>query len=811
MSHLSFDVRVVGAAAKPTVIDSASVELSFQEKKGVFTAEAGQQNIRLAGRVLNISIPLPGGEPVWRGNHDGKSYFYAEIPAVAVMEQKRVATRSLALLWDASGSRAKVNHAVEMEFLDAFFGKMKDIEVSFQTIRDVVEPPVTFTIKNGDWSDLRRTLESVVYDGATNLAAAVPPSADLAFLFSDGLDNYSTEPMPQSRMPLFAFIVAPGADTTRLKGLAVRSGGALIDLRLTGVSAALESIDSIPTRVLSVAGSGVSELVWNPPTVTNPTLTVAGVVEDATLPLRVSFAGADGNPVERIIAGFNGAPESDLIPSTWAAMKIEQLEEEYDLRRGEIRRIGKAFRIATRETSLIVLDNVSDYVRYNIDPPEELKEEYDRQFAQVRVTRNKAGKLDRVAAEWKAREEWWKKDFPKGDQKLTSGRIINDTNRIFAGAQTSDVNISRDGISANENRTNTEMEDEFRMIISPVDAELGRGAGQVQLTTRANASHDSERNETAGQNAGGTEVSIALRPWTPDAPYIRRIKEASNEDVYRIYLDERPDYENSVAFYLDIAYQLQERGLKELSLRVLSNLAEINLENRQILRVLGYRLLEAGLPKQAVVIFEKVLALGEEEPQSYRDLGLAYAAAGDRQKAIDRLYDVIDRDFDRVFPGIEIITLTEMNAVIAEAERADGRAKLDVRRIDSRLLANRPLDLRVVLTWDTDNSDIDLHVIDPNDEEAFYSHPLSYQGGRVSPDNTVGYGPEEYSLKIAKPGKYRVEVNFYGHRQQIISEATTIQLDFFTHYGTAQQKKQSVTMRLKERKDRILVGEFEVK
>jgi uncharacterized protein YfaP (DUF2135 family) len=55
-----------------------------------------------------------------------------------------------------------------------------------------------------------------------------------------------------------------------------------------------------------------------------------------------------------------------------------------------------------------------------------------------------------------------------------------------------------------------------------------------------------------------------------------------------------------------------------------------------------------------------------------------------------------------------------------------------------------------------------------------------------------------------------VEVNFYGHTQQQISEATTIQLDFFTGYGTVNEKKQSVTMRLKEAKDRIFVGEFEV-
>jgi len=64
-----------------------------------------------------------------------------------------------------------------------------------------------------------------------------------------------------------------------------------------------------------------------------------------------------------------------------------------------------------------------------------------------------------------------------------------------AGVRAGDINITRDGVSVNEvrfdsginvpNRINPELVGEFRMVISPVDAELGRGAGQVQVTTRS--------------------------------------------------------------------------------------------------------------------------------------------------------------------------------------------------------------------------------------------------------------------------------------------------------------------------------------
>ncbi|MGH8106099.1 MAG: DUF2135 domain-containing protein, partial [Arenimonas sp.] len=227
---------------------------------------------------------------------------------------------------------------------------------------------------------------------------------------------------------------------------------------------------------------------------------------------------------------------------------------------------------------------------------------------------------------------------------------------------------------------------------------------------------------------------------------------------------------------------------------------------RQVLRILGYRLMQAGAPELAIPVLEKVQRLAEEEPQSFRDLGLAYAAAHQDQKAIEQLYEVVLRPWDSRFAEIELIALAELNSIVATSTQ-----KLDTGNIDARLLKPMPLDLRVILTWDADNSDMDLWVTDPNDEKSFYGNKLSYQGGRMSDDFTGGYGPEEFSLKRAKPGKYKIEVNFYGNQQQVVAGATTLQVYLTTAFGTAKAKQQSVTLRLKESKETVFVGEFEVK
>lgn len=231
----------------------------------------------------------------------------------------------------------------------------------------------------------------------------------------------------------------------------------------------------------------------------------------------------------------------------------------------------------------------------------------------------------------------------------------------------------------------------------------------------------------------------------------------------------------------------------------------MNLENRHILRILGYRLMQAKQARLAIPVFEKVRELAPDEPQSHRDLGLAYAENKQRQQAADALYEVVSHPWHGRFPDVEMIALAELNAVIAGHDE-----ELDLSRIDKRLIKNLPLDLRVVLTWDADNTDIDLWVTDPNGEKAFYGNPLTYQGGAMSRDFTGGYGPEAFSLKNAKPGKYLVQAQFYGHRQQVVSGATSLQVKLTSGFGTAKQREQIITLRLKQQSELVTVGEFEV-
>jgi Ca-activated chloride channel homolog len=484
---------------------------------------------------------------------------------------------------------------------------------------------------------------------------------------------------------------------------------------------------------------------------------------------------------------------STQVAQRWAGLRMAELEAGFGDTRAELRELGRRYGLVSRETSLIVLEALDDYVLFEIEPPPSLREAYERAMAQgmQRQQVSRAQHLDSVAARFAEQVAWWEKDFPKDGAGLRAQKREQEDARQRAGA------VARQEMSA------PPRDEALRLAPAapaPMLAERRESAMADGAARKAKAG-------APGQGAAPAAV-IRLQPWQPDLPYARRLRQAAPEVVYQAYLDERPQHLNSTAFFLDAADVLFAKQQPLLAMRVLSNLAEMELENRHILRVLGYRLLQARAPQLALPVLREVQRLSPHEPQSFRDLGLAHAEAGQWQDAADQLWQVVSRPWDGRFPDIDLTALAELNMVIARAGR-EGRP-VNTAGYDRRLLRLLPLDLRIVLGWDADNTDIDLWVTDPDGEQVYYGRRLSHQGGRVSRDVTGGYGPEEFALKAAKPGRYLVQARFYGHRQQVVSPATTLMLVLSTGFGRAHQKDERVTLRLSGPAEMVTVGSFVV-
>ncbi|MFZ6647935.1 VIT domain-containing protein [Undibacterium sp. TJN25] len=795
-------LKLHGAADAPQVNGSmgaigAAADIRFERSMDGYQASLSRNRYTPAG-TLDLLLPATMQAETAIQERDGNSYFITEIPVTG--ESAAAARRSLptviGLLWDSSGSGANRALDAELNELDAYFKAVGKAEVRLTRLRDRPEAREVYKISNGNWSALRAALQATVYDGASALNSW-QPQADVGeyLLVSDGLNNYGNGPAPvlAASQRLYALNSSPVADTGRLAALAERSGGKLIQVSPQLPGAAAKELLTEGTRVTGISATGATRLQLESVEARNGVLRVAGILQNPEAQLQLTIS-QNGRQRLLPIPVSAKSPAHPLAAYLWASYRLHALEADYDNQRAEIRRLGQQFGIPSRETSLIVLESLEDYARYDITPPENYQKAYGMMKAlrgkQLQQERDKH--LDSVVQQFLLKQQWWDTPFPKNDvaEKPFADQMPGAPNPLPIP----------------------------RMMPAPIPVPMPAPAA-APMMARAE-SRRTQAADVASEKAAGSlkkaeagslasSIGIALKKWTSDAPYIARMKAASADTIYAIYLDEKPSYANSSAFFLDAADMLFEKGKRDLGLRVMSNLAEMDLENRQVLRILGYRLLEANAPELAIPVFIKVQQLAEEEPQSWRDLGLAYAAGKQYQAAIDQLNEVVMRKWDSRFRDIEMISLAELNAIIARA--GTQKIRLDTSRVDPRLLRNLPLDVRAVMTWDADNSDMDLWVTDPNNEKCYYGHQLTRQGGHMSADVTQGYGPEEFSLRNAKPGKYRIQANFYGNRQQVVAGATTLQLKLTTGFGTADAKDQMITLRLRDRGDTVFVGEFEVK
>ncbi len=770
---VALDVRVMGSEDAPVAI---GLQERFARAEGGWQLDAAKAK----GDVL-VRVAAAQDKPkTYVEEFNGQRYFLAEVP-VPAERKPRALPKVVGVLWDSSSSGAHRALKAELRVLASYLEAAGSVEVRLVRLRDKAEPVKVFKLAKGQSGILIGELESTVYDGASALADwQAQPDVDEYLMFSDGLRNYGTGVFPQlaKGRRLFTLSSSAGADTARLAAWANANGGRHIAIDPVDAHHASQELLTDGVRVIGATGMQAGDVLVDESQVQAGLLRVAGKVLGRE-PLLVTL----DNQGRRYEIALGTADEKStphpLAAWWWANRRIAQLEGNYELNRAAIRRIGLEFGLPTRETSLLVLEQLEDYVRHDVTPPEKYRAAFEKLKAENRtqVASQRVKHLDNVVREFQAKVAWWEKPFPKSRPPAPKKEVVVEQRIVEAPM------LAAEPAPA-----------------PPVMAARPVPAAAPMLVDELDSPADKRIN-------GG--ASVRLKAWQPDAPYTARMRKAAAADMYRIYLDERPSHAGSSAFLLDVAGLMLERGQRDLGLRVLSNLAEMELENRHVLRVLAYRLMEAGVPRLAIPLLERVQEMAEEEPQSFRDLGLALAASGQEQQAIEQLYQVVLRPWDWRFADVEQIALSELNSIVARAKAA-GRT-LNTRAMDSRLLRNLPVDLRVVLTWDADNSDMDLHVIDPDGERAYYGHQLTYQGGRMSRDFTGGYGPEEFMLRNAKPGIYRVEVNYFGSGQQIVTGATTLQLHFTTGFGTQKADDKMVTLRLKEQGSSILVGEFEVK
>ena len=528
--------------------------------------------------------------------------------------------------------------------------------------------------------------------------------------------------------------------------------------------------------------------------------------------------------------------EGRLLAVAWAANRVADIAAQSDMHKKELVDIGRRYGVASPVTSLIVLESLDQYLRYKIEPPKcmSFHDEWVKRRAAdddpIAEKKSKAEHEQQLLMYWEERVKWWNNPIPP--KSTPKSGLFEGAMRGVANSASS---VSRDSAQANVRRLG-------RMRAAAANYEEVGTAGGVAFeeetreeTTSLSAASAAERASAPQGRAKSKSVpvqspaapvaTVKIAAWDPKTPYLNAIGKA--KDAYAEYISQRKSYAASPAFFLDCAGWFFKKGERLLAVRILSNLTEMKLEDAGLWRTMGWRLREAGALDEAIAAFRHVLEMRGEEPQSRRDLALVLAergkalyAANDRAAAKSRIEEAMKLLNEAVFKPAarrsgrrgndmqtSVIALEELNGLIAWCGAQNWGAAPAAPVMDDAFRRDLPLDLRIMMSWDTDETDVDLHVLEPDGEEAYYSHRRTSTGGFVSEDVTTGYGPEEYLRKDAQKGKYRILANYYASHRQALTGAAIVTATVYTNWGRKDEKSQILSFRLDKPKDKHPVGE----
>jgi len=794
-----------------------SLQLNFTQSRNSYLSEVEKTNFTL-NKNIALLFPKIDKPQLLTASQGDKSYLYGNIALEKQELGAKEAPKTLGILWDVSSSSEKRDFAKEYMLLDSYFKEVKNIKVVLTTFHIYASKPISFEIKEGNWQTLKDHLDKLTYDGATDgNAMTFPAGADEYFLFSNGIFNFGKETFQINNLvkklhaPVCVITSELVANMDKLQYLAGATGGSFINLSSQELLDAVKALRYQSFQLLGyrVKSGNVTDLYPQKGALVGENFTFSGELnsDEATLIVSLGYSGKVVVEKEVTFSKNNSASAGEfaLLRRIWAEKKITQLQRE-GAQAKEIDAVGRQYGIVTEGNSLIVLETVADYVRYQITPPEEFQREYNRLVNTEKQNKEKTKKahLDYVVKLSEAQSKWWNTSFPIAGTKPVKNTADQSSNESTAGinARASASTLVIRGIGSISESSQAEMAEVMVGYGRSSRKERRQNKNAAKKTAQVlNDEEESEAEDRSGELANTSK--IALNDYNPDTPYLKVMEYADPAKAVETYYKLKKEYGQTPSFYVDVADYFFKKGDAEQAILVVSNLAELSLEDAQLLRVLAYKLSAYKAYPEAVAISRKVVAIREEEPQSYHDLGLALAQAGEYQQAIETLYKVVERPWDQRFKDVQLIAMNEINNII------NTQKGLRTSFIDKRLLKKEPVDIRVVLTWDTDNSDMDLWVTDPEEERCFYGHRETYLGGIISQDVTGGYGPEEFMLKKAPKGNYKIEVDYYGNRSQKQLLPVSLRITFFTHYGTPQQQKQETTVRLSNQREVIDVGSFE--
>lgn len=277
------------------------------------------------------------------------------------------------------------------------------------------------------------------------------------------------------------------------------------------------------------------------------------------------------------------------------------------------------------------------------------------------------------------------------------------------------------------------------------------------------------------------ELEAQLRDKPRDRELYNQLSEAlaaNNEwsSLRKVALQWQPYDPENPQVYEVLGLAASSLGNETEAVRAYASLIEIAPAKTELLQRAGLLLLGARRAKLAETPLRKALEVRPDRANGYRHLALMLWRDGRPAEAAAVLESATRQTFPGWYGNVQRVIREELGYVYRAwmAKEPSRRGEIEDRAREYSVDLNRTDALRVTLAWETDANDVDLHVVDPAEEESFYAHRDTKSGLALYEDITQGLGPEVIRTARVLDGTYHVGVRYFAAGPMGISRGVVI-------------------------------------
>ncbi|MBQ9395114.1 MAG: hypothetical protein IJU23_06300, partial [Proteobacteria bacterium] len=328
----------------------------FTSAQAVWVVESHESNVKPGENIL-VAMPNMPETIVSTENFKGERFFMASVKAADNGNAGTMPSK-FRIVWDASGSRSADDIAKAREFIGHL---PENATYELHVFRNVLEPVQTIRGR----TKLLSVLDALAYDGGTDFASLEKVAAKkfdgMTLFFTDGMDTM-TGVLPQFGAKSAAIMTGAARDVSAMRRIC---GGRTINLDIANGEDAIKQILKVPTAVAELNGSGFSNVegIGMP---SAGRVTIVGRVEPGTS--KATVVMSDGKNVSIDIP--DTTVDGKTLATAWAARRVDALSPQADENREELLALGRRFSIVSPVSSMLVLENLSQWLEYDIEPPE---------------------------------------------------------------------------------------------------------------------------------------------------------------------------------------------------------------------------------------------------------------------------------------------------------------------------------------------------------------------------------------------------------------------------------------------------------